>query len=119
MRLQIVQIYDRGVANKERILLRASAETNLSSYIVFNTWYITPQAISRSPRNVFWFPPKPIKPGDSVVLFSGLGTPSESQNQDGTTTYFFFWGLANTIWNKTGDCATLVELNNWMTSVYE
>ncbi len=119
MRLQIVQILDRGVANKERILLRASAVTSLYVYVVLNTWYITPQTISKLPRNVFWFPNQLLKPGDSVVLFSGSGVPSESVNQDGTTTYLFYWGFANTIWNKTGDCAVLLELNDWVTSPYE
>lgn len=119
MKLQIMQIVDRGVANKERLWIRVLADTNLQFYIVFNTVYTSPNAISSSQKHAFWFPPTPVKAGDNVVLVTGLGTQNRASNSSGGTDHFFYWRLPNTIWNQMGDCAVLFEVNTWVTTKYE
>jgi hypothetical protein len=119
MKLAIVRIADRSVPNKERLHLKALSDTNLSFFAVLATVYSSPTAISTLPRYVFWFKSKPVKAGDNIILCTAEGTPSEEKNADGTTTYFFYWGLKNTIWNKTGECAVIFEINSWQTSPYE
>lgn len=122
MKLQLIQIIDRGIPNKERLHLRVLEDANLSYYIVFATTYLSPQAISNLQRHAYWFAPKNVKAGDEVVLYTGSGSPSESKialGLPGRTAHFFFWGLPNTVWNVTGDCAVLLELNSWQTSKYE
>jgi hypothetical protein len=116
MKLEIVKILDRAVANKERLWLKVLADTDLKYFIVFDTTYTSDTSISNLQRHAFWFKPKQVKAGDYVVLYSKEGTPSEHANENGTTTHFFFWGLKNTVWNDTGDCAVLFEVNNWQTS---
>jgi hypothetical protein len=119
MKLQIVGLIDRGKAAKERLYLRVVADANLSFYIVFDTTYTSPDAISNEQRHAYWFPSTQARAGDHVVLYTGSGEWSTSRNVDGTTNHFLFWGLDRTIWNKTGDCAVLFELNSWQTSRFE
>ena len=119
MKLQIVRIADRGIANKERLHLQVLVETNLSFYIVFNTMYDNPNAISNTPKNVYWFPSTIVKPGDQVVLYSGFGQNKAERASNGITNHFFYWGQKNTQWNTYGDCAVLLEVNSWQTSPLE
>ncbi len=115
MKLEIVTIADRGVANKERLHLRATADANLSYFIVFKSIITSPESVSSAPQNTYWFPGKFVKAGDHIVLYSGLGQPSESKNADGTNNHFFYWNIKNTIWNNTADCAVVFEVNTWQT----
>ena len=119
VKVQIVHIHDRGVANNERIQLRVLAETNLSFYLVFTTFYTSAKAISNNPKNVYWFPSTYVKPGDQVVLYSGLGQNRSVRAPDGTTNHFFYWGQKNTLWNSYGDCAVLFEVESWQTTPLE
>jgi hypothetical protein len=119
MKLQIMEIIDRGVANKERLWMRVLADTNLQFYIVFDTVYTSANAISSSQKHAFWFPPTPVKAGDNVILVTGPGTRSQTLNSSGGTDHFFHWGFPNTIWNQKEDCAVLFEVNTWVTTKYE
>ena len=103
----------------ERLHLQVLAETNLNFYVVFNTVYVNPNGISTNPKNVYWFPQTIVKPGDQVVLYSGFGQNKVEPATDKTKNYFFYWGQPNTLWTNRGDCAVLLELNNWQTSVFE
>jgi hypothetical protein len=119
MKLQIVRIADRGVATQERLHLRALADTNLAYFIVFDTTYTNPNSISNLQRHAFWFPSQLVKAGDNVVLITGPGTPTQRRDPSGVTNHFFHWGLSNTVWNNTGDCAVLFEVASWQTSIFE
>lgn len=119
MKLKIIEIIDRGVADKERLWLKVLQETDMTYYIVFDTSYISANSISNFSRHTYWFGSKTVKSGDTIVLYTKEGTPSSKQNADGTTTHFFYWGLDKAIWNKKGDCAVLFEVSSWETSAYE
>jgi len=119
MNIEIVNIIDRGEANKERLWLKVLSSTNLSYFIVFDTTYTSDNSISNLQRHAYWFNPKEVRGGDYVVLYTKPGKNSEEKNDDGSTTHFLYWGLDKTIWNKQGDCAVLFELKTWQTSKYE
>jgi len=118
MKIEIVEIVDRGTANQERLWLKVTANTDLKYYIVFDTTYTSANSISNLQRHAYWFKPKEVRTGDYVVLYTKQGTPSNQPNQDGTTTHFFYWGLDKTVWNNTGDCAVLFEVSSWQTSKF-
>jgi hypothetical protein len=119
MKLTIVNILNRGVQKDERLHLKATADANLNFFMVLATAYSSPTAIVTTPKHVFWFPSKPIKAGDTIILYSRPGVATETKNTDGTTSHFFFWGKGSAIWVKTGDCAVVLELNSWKTSPYQ
>ena len=89
MRLQIIQITDRGVPFKERLHLRALTDLNLTNYCVFNTSYINPQSVRNIPKGAYWFSSQQVKAGDNIILYSGAGTQSSQVNSFGPSNYFF------------------------------
>jgi hypothetical protein len=119
MKLQLVAIADRGKPGMERLHLRVTADVNLSFFIVFDTTYISPNAISNEQRHAYWFPSAQAKAGDHIVLYTRAGNRTTMRNTDGSTTHFFYWGIDRPVWNKTGDCAVLFEVNTWQASRFE
>src|SRR5438046_37757 len=119
MRLEIVGIENRGVANQERLRLKIKADTVLSFHMVFAADYADKEHLTRAPRSVFWFPATPTKAGDTVLLYSGSGEDRRTKNVDGTTTHQFYWGSRTTLWNSIGQCAVVFEIVDWRTSKYE
>jgi hypothetical protein len=119
MKIEIIQIVDRGIANKERLWLRVLGDCDLSHYIVLLTSYVSVNAISNLLRNAYWFNPKAVRSGDYVILYTGKGVTTTSKNNDGSTNHFVYWGLDKTIWNAINDCAVVTELNTWQTSKYQ
>jgi hypothetical protein len=116
MNLRISTIADRGIPNKERLILEVLQDTDLSYYTVFDTFYLSQDRIATHPKGAYWFDPKKVRAGDLIILYTRTGIPSEKQNPDGTKWHFFFWGLKNTTWNRPGDCAVLVQMTSWETS---
>ena len=116
MKLQIVRIAERGLANKERLHLSVLQETNLSYYAVLLSRYVTPASIANGSLAGFWFPNQLVRAGDQVILFSGPGTQTAQRQANGTTIHFFYWGLPNTVWNHSSNCAVVIEVANWVTS---
>lgn len=119
MKIEIVQIADRGKANMERIHLKVLADTVLSYYVILNTSYTTPNSISNNPKHVFWFPSFSVKAGDQVILYTGLGNQKSELSLIGKHNHFFYWGQNATLLNKIGDCVVLLEISSWQTSKYE
>lgn len=120
MNATIVKIFDRGIVNKECLAIKISANTDLKYFLVLSTKYATPESLNPKPVATFWFGPKLVKTGDFIFLYTGTGNASQSLSKDGlSTNYFFYWNQPKTLWNNTGDCAVLFEVNSWETSKYE
>ena len=113
MNIEIKGIRDGGVTNKERLVLKVIADDDIGYYVVFDTTFTEDGKISNKVRHSYWFPDKKVRAGDLVILYTKVGTQSETQNNDGSTSHFFYMGLDKTIWNKQGDCAVLLEARNW------
>lgn len=116
MRLQILRIIDRGVANKERVHIAVLESADLSYYTVLLSRYVAASGIANGNLAAFWFPSQSVQPGDNVILFSGFGTPSSRHEANGSTTYFYYWGHPKTVWNHPANCVALVEAAGWVTS---
>lgn len=119
MKMEIIKILDRGVLKDERLWLKVLNDTDLSFYIVLHTNYITLSSISSYHKHSFWFPPKKVKSGDYIIFYTRAGSPAESKNADGSTNYFIYWGLSNSVYNTNEDCAVLFEINTWKTTPLE
>lgn len=116
MRLKIVEIADRGVPGKECLHLAVQTSVNLNFYAVFDTVRIGGGLISQFPRRAYWFQQQEVSAGDRVILHTGPGVNSFVKGEYGGTTFFFYWGLASTLWDEPSSCAVLLELCQWQTS---
>ncbi len=122
MKIQIVDIADRGVPNQERLHLRVLEPTNLGSYLVMSSIWVTPTTVANGNKAVFWYPPQEVKAHDEIVLYTRAGANyvGPAQGLVGAVasgmTYFYFWGQQSTIWNSTDACALLFDVASWAAS---
>ena|SRR5207245_6451942 len=117
MRLQISRIAERGVPNQERLHLSVLQEADLAFYTVLISRYSTSgDAVASGGVSAFWFPTRKLRPGDQIILYTGEGQATSRAEANNTTTYFFYWGLKNTVWNDPSSCAVLIEAASWVTS---
>jgi hypothetical protein len=113
MTIKINYIKDSSTIKKERVVLRVLTDDELGLYFLFKTTENEDNTVANSVSNPFWFPDKTVKAGDLVVIYSREGTPSEVKNKSGSTTHFFYLDSPKTIWNKSSDCAVLLECKSW------
>lgn len=119
MKLAIIRVADRGVREKERLRLKVVNDTNLTYYVVISSRYGTPNSVESEARQSYWFPPRAVKAGDVVILYTKSGKSHQQRLEDGTTKHFFYWGGTGPRWTQTGDCAVVMEVSDWQTSAYE
>lgn len=113
MNIKIVKILDAGAANKEKLQLKAVADDNIGNYVVFDTLQIEPGRIASIPKNAYWFPDRNVKGNDIIFLYTGPGKNYETKNEDGTTTWYFYWGRNVTLWKNKNSSAALLRIHDW------
>ncbi len=110
MNIKLQQIIDNGKHSDERIVLKALTTVNLANYMILDATYLPDGKLSNKARHVYWFKSKIVNANDTIVLYTKNGQPSETKNTNGSTSHFLFWGLDSSVWNNTGDKATLVDI---------
>ena len=118
MALKITSIGDKGIPKDERVGFAVLSPCDLKNYLVFRTHFTETGFYNRS-SNAFWFTPTEVRAGDKVVLYTKSGGSSIKRNNDGSTTYFFYWGLPAPIFTSATDCVVLVDINGWETTKRE
>ena len=102
---------DKGKLGDERTGFTVITPCNLKNFMVFRT-QLTEKGFSNVGA-VFWFPPQEVGAGDNVVLYTKRGSSSVKKNEDGTTTYFFYWGLDSAIFSDEKKAVVLAKINTW------
>ncbi|WP_295229797.1 hypothetical protein [uncultured Chryseobacterium sp.] len=111
MKLKISEIIDHG-HDDERIILNVLEDTYISNFIILDTTYNSSGKVSNKVRHPYLFPAKKVQEGDLVILYTKEGTYHSIDNTDGSTSYFFYWGLDSNVWNNDGDCALLLHVDD-------
>jgi hypothetical protein len=62
---------------------------------------------------VFWFPDRPVRSGDLVVLYTKSGAEKQRTNKNGSTSHFFYWGNPAPLWDKSEHVAVIAHLDEW------
>ena len=114
MNLSFVRI-DRGGLDRERLVLKASADTDLGNYVIFVTRHINDDDIASAPVSVLWLPDRNLKRGDFVRVNTRAGTTSQTKNRSGTMTHEIYWGQRESVWSDPTRRPTLLEINEWGT----
>ncbi|ENG7518037.1 hypothetical protein ABVD55_001182 [Vibrio harveyi] len=116
MKLEIVKIQNKGKLNEEYVELKATSKCQLKYYMITDTTYTSENMISNKVRNTYRFAEKEVNKGDTVLLFSGKGKASSTNNVDSPNTHKLYWGLGKSVWNNEGDAAILFNIKSWKTT---
>ncbi|EKS28470.1 hypothetical protein [Afipia felis] len=112
MKLAIFKVESAGSFDRERIVVKVTENADLGDYMILMADPISPDLIAGGAiPYTFWFDAKNVKKGDLVVLYSKEGTSSEKTNPNGSTSYFFYWGLKQASWPKYR--AVLAEISDY------
>jgi hypothetical protein len=111
MKLKITSIADLGAAEKERLVFKVLADTDVGEFGVFRTRERS-GTVTTGVLDAFWFPDKKVAAGDLVVLYSKAGARSEKTLEGGNTAHFFYWGAEGTMWEK-GMAAVVFHVDEW------
>lgn len=116
MNVNIKSFPDAGDAAKERIVLNVTTDGDIGKYLLFCTTKLGDGSPTAGRKQMYWFPDKPIKAGDLVVLYTKKGTRSEKKQDSGATVHFFYWGLEGSLWGDGKNVAVLMHSAEWSTA---
>lgn len=109
MKLEIIDIKDSGNLEKERTIFKVIQPANLGAYMVAQSVEVAENAFSSSVEHVFWLPDQELQADDLVVLYTKKGEKGSAINTDGSTTYFYYWGLDQALSSKDKACVVIFE----------
>lgn len=109
MNIVIDYIKDSGNLDKERIVFAVKNDEQLGKYLIAESVLLENARFSARLKNVFWFPDQKLKQGDVVVLYTKTGNNNFNKNEDGSTTYFYYWGLSEPHLNDNKPCVVLFD----------
>lgn len=112
--LTIIGVADRGVPNRERILLRPAEAVNLQAFfITLGVRAEQPGMIRPLHDHVFWFPEEIVSPPSWIVVYTGPGSPGKSTiPESGQPAYTFHWGKQQTVLNDANIVPVLFGLGS-------
>lgn len=113
MKLAIISVHNHGDYSQEYVFLRANEDCDVGRYAIADSTYTDANRVSNKLRHFHWFQDKKIKKGEYVSLWTGKGKDTVTKTDSGAPVHRFYWGLERAVWNDTGDCAVLLEMNTW------
>ena len=116
MKVELVEIADRGVLDKERVRLRVLEDANMTNYAIFDSRYSSPSSIQNGQKACYWCPPTMVKAGANVVIYTRAGNPNTETAPDGTISHFMFRNQPSPLYSDPASCAVLFEILHWQTS---
>lgn len=109
MNIAIDYIKDSGNLDKERIVFAVKNDEQLGKYLIAESFLLEDSRFSAKIKNIYWFPDQELKQGDVIVLYTKQGNSNSTKNEDGSTTYFYYWGLLEPHLKENKPCVVLFE----------
>lgn len=95
--ITVIEVYDRGIPNKERILISINEKVNMGQYgLMLGVSSISKFAIPIR-DNLLWFGDVELQEGDFVYVYTGSGEARVNEFPDGKNLYTVHWGKPQTI----------------------
>jgi hypothetical protein len=113
MNIEIKSIADKGVKDKERIVLKVLSDTDIGDYLLIQAGFSGGQ-VTVGTYQTYWFPYKATSAGDLVVLYTKYGKESEKELGHGKKAHFFYWSIEGPIWNRDDRAPVLLHAPEWV-----
>ncbi|EQC2549891.1 hypothetical protein ACY3NT_004875 [Enterobacter sichuanensis] len=111
MSLKISVVKNAGELEKERLIIKVTADCNLIDFMVMDCTYDDDGESSNKHRHVYIFPEKEVHADENIILYTRCGTNKTGvwNSENDTVTHRFYWGMDTTVWNGDGDEALILE----------
>lgn len=111
MKVNITAIREPGNLEKERIVIRVESACDIGQFVLLQTGF-EGEVVNTGVYETFWFPDKPVRAGDYIVVYTKNGKFSEKPFNDATS-HFFYMGNSQPIWHKKNRSAVLMHAPEW------
>jgi hypothetical protein len=115
--LKFQSISSRGDKINERIHFEVWRDADLSFYVLIATAINGPSQILAGNRTCYWFPPRAVKPGDTVCVYTKPGNNASGAGlaPNGHTMHFAYWGSSTPLFGDRASRVVIAEINTWVT----
>lgn len=113
---QLSGLLGKGDINKERVIIRIMEDTDTDYLLMVRSRKSKTKDDTILGGNIseaYWFPPKEVKKGDLVILYTKNGDRSEKKSESGQMSYFFYWGRTSPLWDDSNHIPTLIDIECW------
>jgi hypothetical protein len=111
--LRLLGVYDRGIPNKERIVLKAKQNLDIGWYaLILSIRGPSPGHATPMRDSLYWFGSGNVAANDWLFIYTGTGTDTKIPSNDKTCTLFIqFWNRPQTIFHNKQIVPVLWRLN--------
>lgn len=110
--LSLFGVYDPGVPNVERVVVRANAQVNMGQYALIVGMRAHGQDVFPFRDNFFWFGTGMVQPGDWIFVFTGPGEARVTQVPNSQEKiYSVHWGRPKIMFNHYDIIPSLIRLD--------
>lgn len=100
--IEIVEVYDRGIANQERIMLKVKQTVEIAQFAVVVGLFNPTQPMPIAQPLVdqfFWFGDGVVNAGEYIFVYTGPGTPRKATlaGKPEAVAYVLHWGRTSTL----------------------
>ncbi len=113
MKIDFQSIADKGNYDKERLVLKVLADTDIGDYLVIQTGY-SDGGVTIGTYETFWFPYKSVSAGDLIVLYTKSGNDNAKELKRGRSAHFFYWGLTKSMWTNKQRAPVILHAPEWV-----
>ena len=113
MQIKIGYAADKRDLARERLVLHAKRSTDIGDFLLIRTC-VEDGEVTTDVRNSFWFPDRPVKAGDLVVVYSKSGTQRDKKFEGGRTAHFFYWDQKAPLWGDENFVPVLLHARDWV-----
>jgi hypothetical protein len=99
--LEIVEVYDRGIPNQERILIRVNSGIRIRNHFIGIGFLKNAGEIVPINDSLLWLGAGDLTQNDIVYVYTGTGKPESGlTGTDQSKFYRMFWGRKNTAFHN-------------------
>ena len=113
MKYRIRSLKEPGNLEKERVVIEILEDGDAGKLIISSTTRQGENNVSPKIKNPFWVPDQDVKKGDLVIVYTKQGKSNIRKNNDDTTSYFFYMGMTDALYDEENKTAAVFSIEKW------
>lgn len=113
MKFKIRGLREAGNLEKERVVIEILEDGDAGKLVVASTVQQGPSNVSPRIKSPYWIPDQEVSKGDLVVIYTKKGQRNSRENDDSTSSHFFYMGKSESLYSGKDDTAAVFNIANW------